>query len=35
MSWAMELTPAGFGEILVDLGWMDRKTGFVYVRLVG
>jgi hypothetical protein len=35
MAWAMELTPAGFDAMLVDLSFMDRKTGRAYLQLMG
>jgi DnaA-like protein len=35
MSWAMELSPAGFAEMLTDLSYMDRKTGRAYLQLLG
>lgn len=34
MSWAMELSPAGFEEMLTDLSMMDRKTGIAFLRLL-
>lgn len=35
MSFAMELSPAGFDEMLVDLAGMDNKTGRAFLRLCG
>ena len=33
-NYAMELSPAGFDEMLNDLSMMDRKTGWAYLRLL-
>jgi hypothetical protein len=35
MSWAMELSPTGFNEMLTDLSMMDRKTGMAFLKLCG
>lgn len=35
MSWAMELSPAGFDGMFADLAMMDRKTGRAYLQLLG
>jgi len=35
MTWAMELSPPGFDEMLADLARMDKKTGRSYLQLLG
>lgn len=34
MIWAMELSPAGFTELLTDLSWMSNKTGRAFLKLM-